>query len=362
MTTNNGARNNATQTQGRHLVLSAGGSRAILGGAGAVIAIDQAIGTVDTLQLRARNRDWLSVGGVSGGSIPAAMYAGGYSAAETLRMAIDIDFQSMLTRHGSIIQILFAYFMQGRFERTRPRHGVLSSEKLGDYIDEKLPAWPPNYWTMAVVGQDQVLFDSTGVKLISPDGTIKVLSDKPAPMGIAIRASCAVPGIISAVPYKGRFLFDGALSPDGSCPVDIPARYYGATHPNTIACEVGDDGNNTGKHVLKLWKLLCGQNCVPDWEPKELTTEHGMIVIKPNMTHFRSLQFNLTRDQKWMAVMTSYMSTVEALKNAGLIEGEKLAVMEEICATYRDIEALGRHTDGLLTMLTEDLLSRHGLF
>jgi len=359
MTTNDGARTNATQTPGRHLVLSAGGSRAILGGAGAVLAIDQVLGPVGQ-ELRA-STIWASIGGVSGGSIPAVMYAGGYSARDTLLLAMDIDFTSKLTRHGSVLQILFAYFMQGRFERTRPRHGVLSSEKLGEYIDEMVPQWPANYWTMAVVGQDQVLFDASGVKLIAPDGTIKVLSDRPAPLGLAIRASCAVPGIISAVPYKGRFLFDGALSPDGSCPFGIPARYYGATHPTTIACEVGDDGNQGGKHILRVWKMLCGQNCIPDWETPDLTDEHGMIVVRPDMKHFRSLQFNLTRDQKWLAVMTAYVSTVEALKKAGLATGETLARMEDICSTWKEIEALGRHAEGLITMLVEDLLGKHGL-
>jgi hypothetical protein len=108
MTNENGARNDATQTQGKHLVKSGGGSRAILGGSGALIAIDQAIGSVDHIQLRARTRDWLSIGGVSGGSIPSVMYANGFSVSEILHMAIEIDFSSMLTRHGSILQILFA--------------------------------------------------------------------------------------------------------------------------------------------------------------------------------------------------------------------------------------------------------------
>jgi predicted acylesterase/phospholipase RssA len=359
MTTNNGARN-AAQTQGKHLVLSAGGSRAILGGAGAVLAIDQAFGSMEE-RLMAGTM-WDSIGGVSGGSIPAAMYAGGYSASDTVRMALDIDFASRLTRHGSIIQILFAYFMQGRFERTRPRHGVFTSEPLGVEMDEKLPEWPDTFWTMAIVGQNQIIFDKNGVREITPDGRVKILSDKPAPMGIAIRATCAVPGIISAVPYKGRWLFDGALSPDGGCPVDVAIRHYGATHPTTIACEVGDDGGKWSKRAVRLWRYLCGHNCIPGWKEKELTKEHGMIVIEPEMKHFRSLQFNLTRDQKWMAVMTAYMATVEELKNAGLITGEKLAQMEEICAAYRDIEALGKHTEGLLTMLTEDLMSQHGLF
>jgi predicted acylesterase/phospholipase RssA len=355
------AREIAMKDKGLDLVLSAGGSRAILGGAGALIAIVQVLGSVE-MRMRSGTM-WNSIGGVSGGAIPAALYAAGYSAKETLQMAIAIDFSSKLVRHGSVLQILFAYFMQGRFERTRPRTGVLSSEPFGEWINGIIPGWPAPFWTKAVVGEDDVLFDKNGVRLIQRStGKVTILSEKPADIGLAIRATIAVPGIISAVPYKGRYLFDGALTPDGSCPVDMPIRHYGATHPTTIACEVGDDGTTMSGKVVKLWKLICGQDCVPSWKDQVLTEQHGMIVVKPNMKHFPSLQFTLTRDQKWMAVMTSYMSAVEALKRAGLAHGEKLAQMEEICATYRDIEHLGKHSEGLLSMCTEDLLSKHGLW
>jgi predicted acylesterase/phospholipase RssA len=353
---------NTIQTRGSHLVCSSGGSRAILGAAGAIAAIDQA-GIREDLE---------SIGGVSGGSVPTAFYAGGMTAKQTLQLTIDIDFSSMLTRHGSIIQILFAYFMQGRFEKTRPRHGVLSSEKLGIYIDDKVPAWPTwtdkngvkrGYWTMAVVGKNQVLFDHTGVREIAPDGTVTVLSDKPAPLGLAVRASCSIPGIISAVPFKGRFLFDGALSRDGGCPVDIPARHYGATHPTTIACDVGDDTNKSSKRLLKLWKLLCGGNCLPEWEDKELTEKFGMVVIKPAPTSFRSLQFSLTRDQKWLAVMDSYIASIEGLKRGGRISGKALKDAEQIIATHMKIREVSQNQPpGVLSALNEDLLSKYGLF
>ncbi|HEY9774438.1 MAG TPA: patatin-like phospholipase family protein [Planktothrix sp.] len=357
------ARDNTTQTQtkGTHLVCSSGGSRAILAAAGAIAAVDQA-----------GIRDFDSIGGVSGGSVPTAFYAAGISAAETVRMTIEIDFSSKLTRHGSIIQILFAYFMQGRFEKTRPRHGVLSSEKLGTYIEERVQGWPTwigkdgqkhSYWTMAVVGKNQVLFDHTGVREIAPDGTITVLSDKPAPLGLAVRASCAIPGIISAVPFKGRFLFDGALSRDGGCPVVIPERYYGATEAQTIACDVGDDGNGSSKKLLKLWKLICGGNCLPQWEDKELTEKNGMVVVKPALTGFRSLQFTLTKDQKWMAVMDAYMATVEGLKRGGRMTGKALQDAEAIVVAHKEARVVCKDAEpGVLALLTENLMAKYGLY
>ena len=87
-----------------HLVGSSGGSRAILGVAWIIPAIEQA-----------GIKDLGSIGGISGGSIPTAMYALGLGAKETLRLAVDIDFSSKLIRHASILHIFFAYFMQGRF-------------------------------------------------------------------------------------------------------------------------------------------------------------------------------------------------------------------------------------------------------
>ncbi|HEY9715443.1 MAG TPA: patatin-like phospholipase family protein, partial [Chroococcales cyanobacterium] len=165
-----GARN-PTPPQLKNLVCSSGGSRAILGSAGAIVAIDHAgIKDLDT------------IGGVSGGSVTTALFAGGYDAKTTLKLAIDIDFSSKLTRHGSILRVLVAYFMKGRFERTRPRKGVLSSEKLGTYIDSMVPVWPKGYWTMAVVGDNQMLFTEKGVFEITPDGQVTVISSKPAPL------------------------------------------------------------------------------------------------------------------------------------------------------------------------------------
>jgi predicted acylesterase/phospholipase RssA len=346
----------------KHVVLSSGGSRAILGGAGAIAAIEQA-----------GIKDLVTVGGISGGSIPAVLYAGGYSAVETLRLALDIDFSSKLTRHGSIIQILFAYFMQGRFEKTRPRKGVLSSEKLGDYILEMVPKrganadpdlkWPKGYWTMAIVGDKKIFFTEKGVFELDPDGKMTVLQDTPGPLDIAVRATCAVPGIISAVPWKGRFLFDGALSPEGRCPVNMPKRYFGAKDDEIVAFDVGDDGNKTSSFVLKAWSILCGNECVPDFQEVELTNEHGMVVIEPVMTQFRSLKFTLSRDEKWQAVMAGYIESVKQLANHGLLRGDKLAEAQKVVETYETIDSVCKYAEeGVLSRLTEELLSKYGLF
>ena len=42
-----------------------------------------------------------------------------------------------------------------------------------------------------------------------------------------------------------------------------------------------------------------------------------LLLVKPDLGFFRSLQFTLTRDQKWRAVMAGYVATVKRLKKAG---------------------------------------------
>jgi hypothetical protein len=88
-----------------------------------------------------------------------------------------------------------------------------------------------------------------------------------------------------------------------------------------------------------------------------------MVVIKPVLKHFRSLQFTLTRDQKWMAVMDSYVTAVAALEKAGLMTGKALADAHAIVAAYHEIEAVCEDGEaGLLSLLTEDLMAKYGLY
>ncbi|RTL43065.1 MAG: hypothetical protein EKK48_09185 [Candidatus Melainabacteria bacterium] len=335
-----------------HLVCSSGGSRAILGSAGAIAAIEQA-----------GLKEFVSIGGISGGSIPTAMFAAGLGGVETLRLAVDIDFSSMLTRHGSIGRILLAYIMQGRLAQTRPRKGVMSSEKLGVYLDEKVPVWPDRYWTMAVQGDNKIFFTKDGVFELTPQGKRNVLSSKPAPLGLAVRASCAVPGIISAVPYKGRFLFDGALTREGRCPIALPIEHMSALPENIIGVDAGDDDSKWSQRLTRLWGLLCGGNCVPHIEEKVLTEDDVAVLIKPDLGFFRSLQFTLTRDQKWRAVMAGYVAAVQQLARAGVLDGEQLEMMMVVVSAFQRIESMCKFSEeGVLTRLTEQLMREHKLF
>jgi len=353
-----------------HLLVSSGGSRAILAGAGVVLICDLA-----------GIKNWKSIGGISGGSLPTVMMASGMDARTTVTTAIDVDFSSLLTRRGSMLKILFAYLMQSRYEKSRPRFGVLSSEKVGVFIEKvvaeqmgNVPLWPYSYWTMANVGDDQLVFNSTGVHQMKKNGGYRLLNTEAGPLGAAIRGSCAVPGIIDAVPIEvageNFWLHDGALSSEGRTPVSIPEKFYGAQPQNIIVCDVGDGGHDAksvrkNKRQLTLWRWICGKLCVPDFEPEPLDTDKGYVVILPTITNFSSLQFTLTRDQKWQAVMSGFMGGIAPLAKAGLLRGDALVRAELVAEAFKAIVTNCETTKapvGLLATLTEALLQENGLW
>lgn len=337
-----------------HLVCSSGGSRAILASAGVLLAADYA-----------GVKRFKSIGGVSGGSVPTALFAAGLDAKECVRTAIEIDFSSLLTRKVSYLQILMALLWQRRYEKVRPIDGAMTSEKLGEFIDSFSEVWPEGYWTVGIHENFEIIFNEAGIFKIGPDRLLRVVDGKPGNLGKAVRGSCAVPGVISAVEYDDMHLFDGALGTEGRCPVSLPTRLYGAKRTDIIACDVGDDTGNTSERITKLWKLICGDECVPDITEPDYHTDGQIVLIRPKITAFRTLQFSLTKDQKWQAVMAGFVDGLPELANAGILSVDKLKDASEVTREYQRI--LRRATtgkkqkEGFIARETEKLLVSQGL-
>lgn len=297
-----------------HMVCGSGGSRAILASAGFIYGLH-----------KCGLSDFATVGGVSGGSLPSLMYAAGINPGKMVQLAVDIDFSSMLTRRGNIFQMFLAFLLKERLAQTRPRNAVLGSEKLESFINDLVPVWPEKYWTMAVAGKTQVVFTAKGVFQYLHDGSSRQVSDKPAPLGLAVAASCAVPGIIEPKLYKDIYLFDGALSWDGQCPVGVVVRDMGAKPHQVVACDVGDRQGGMSEFVNNFWRFFCGRNCVwpEDERDPAIFAAQGSMVVTPQVNKFASLQFTLTPEQKWGAVMAGFAETVTSLWKAGLIDNRK---------------------------------------
>lgn len=309
-----------------HAVLGSGGSRAILAGAGFIYAWH-----------KSGLNKFQTAGGVSGGSIPSLMYAAGMNPGKIVQLAVDIDFSGMLTPRTNIVRTFIAFLLKERLAQTRPRHAVLGSEKLEQFIDQLVPEWPENYWTMAVAGKTQVVFKKDGVFQYLHDGSMRQISSSPAPLGLAICASCAVPGIIEPKIYQDIYLFDGALSWDGQCPIGVAVRDMHLSPAQVIACDLSERENGgLGDFVNNFWRFFCGRNCVWPLDERDpaLWAAQGSLLVNPKVDKFSSLQFTLTAQQKWGAVMAGFGEAVNSFWKAGLIDRDKFVELGMLAQSH----------------------------
>ncbi len=283
-----------------HLVLSGGGIKALIAGLGAIMNLHNKF-------------KWATIGAVSGGTIPAVFYAADLSLRRMLTLMIAYQFETLVQRIESPINVIRSYLGQKSGE-VIPLRAIMCSESLGALMDKFVPAWPAKLWIMAAAevpgkGRCQVMFTAKGVFLYEADGTCTMLSDKPAPVGLAVRASIAIPGVIGAVQFMGMYLFDGMLTWDGRMPIGVVKRHYKA--PNWKIVAVNIDGNCTRvvprlqKRYMAWWRGMACRNLKPlsDWAAE------GVKVIDLNIDEIGALELELTAAQKKAAVRKAYERT-----------------------------------------------------
>lgn len=345
-----------------HILSSGGGARAVLAGPG-IIAVLEKVGLTD----------FATVGAVSGSTIPFALWKRGFNARQLIAMAIDIDFASKLHRTGSRSQLLFAYFMHRQYMRLRPTKGVIDATPLGEFLDglhpEGLPAgaateWPDNFWTMAVDGEMIIIFNNDGVWQIAPDGTRTELSTAPVALGLAVTSSCAIPGVVSSVQFNERFLFDGACSRAGYCPVEVLRSYFGAEPGNIIAIDVVGEETYLESY-LKFWEMVWSRMPYGGWylppPPCNVVTKDDVaVLIKPKLDLLHPLDFSPDTLVKVEAVMSGIMAAVEALAGAGIVSAERLGRLPELVAAYQSLPRGGKRQTRAERILA--LLREHELY
>lgn len=281
-----------------HLVCGAGGTRAILG----------SMGTVFGLHAQGIN-NWSSIGGISGGSIIAALFAAGHHPRKLLRTALTIDFNKLLLKkHGKLT--VFRRYLKQEKHQVMPLTATLCSEPLGKLIDELVPSWPDRLWIMAVAdvkdkGRCQVLFTRTGTFLHTRDGKTEKLSDTVPSVGTAVRASCAIPGAIGHVNFLGMDLFDGVLSWDGRCPVGLVHRHYAASYDEIVCCDVGDYDHPLGvlhNRFMDHWvgESASNRKSLDHWESL------GVKVVRATVNGFSSLHLKPSRKQRHVAIRKGF--------------------------------------------------------
>ncbi len=304
-----------------HVVFGAGGSKAILGAAGAIAAFE----------LCGFNR-FATIGGISGGAIPAALYAHGVDAHELLRLSLAADFSKFLINKAGLLRRIWALLSKYRYEMTKPRQGIYSGEPLKNFIDENVSTWSKRFWTLATSssGHSIVLMHDGShwnwTKHRRPEGF-----EGPMSVGTAVLATCAIPGIIDPVLYSGWHLFDGAIGDAGSCPTEPVEKMFGASPDRIIAFDMGEDTIKSSRILRFLWHLNCGGSCGSIEGPHPDESRGNIVIAPPPVKAFHGLSFNLSKLEKWMAITVSFSAAVRRLDKAKLIAPERRAAAIELC-------------------------------
>jgi hypothetical protein len=295
-----------------HVVFGSGGSKAILGGAGAILAFEIA-----------GLREWLSIGSCSGGSLPAVFLASGKPARTILRDVVDPDFGALLKPKTTFIGRLLAILFKYKNEVRRPERGVYSALPMSDYVRRTIGEWPKSFWAVSsgkkgtyVLMKDRVLMErSLGARAATVDAFDHL---PPLSLGTAVNATCAVPGFIDAVRFNGDLLHDGALSHYGECPAAVPVRYFGAQPQQVLAFDIEPEQLKKQGWLQLAWKAACMGQCAP-FDANHVRAADGYLVIRPNITGFHGLQFSLSRDLKWQAICTGFDTTAATLLANNLV-------------------------------------------
>ncbi|MFY9139909.1 MAG: patatin-like phospholipase family protein [Thermacetogeniaceae bacterium] len=157
------------------------------------------------------------VTGTSAGSLVGALYAAGVKPSELRELSMGLqkkDIFSWNFNPYSFIRFLLDNLRDmANFLDVVPR-ALFSGEKIGELVvkltkKKHLNEIPMTFGVVAVdlISGKKVVFSNKVIKL-SPEA----LCFPNAPLGLAVQASCAIPGVFEPVPYQGALLTDGGLA------------------------------------------------------------------------------------------------------------------------------------------------------
>ncbi|HEY9774712.1 MAG TPA: patatin-like phospholipase family protein [Planktothrix sp.] len=332
-----------------HAVFGSGGTKAVLAGTGAVLAFSVA------------KLPWDSIGGASGGSIPAGVLAHGAAPREFLRHVVDSDFQRLLLPQTGFVGRLLALLRKYHYESTRPRKGAYGTRLLRRFVNGIVPCWPNNFWTVATCDHGQVLFTKRGVFKYAAGETVgRLMAPEPPSVGRAVCASCAIPGILDGVPYADEILFDGALSGDGEVPVGVVARHFQAYTATIVAVDVGEEPLKQARWLRFLWNVFCGGKCDTSFDGVHPEERDGLIIIKPELKGFHALEFELKRETKWAAVVSGFLATAKSIDKHALVAPSDALKLRNLVVLLNEVEMSGLKGKQYVAAV-ESVLQKQGL-
>jgi NTE family protein len=224
--------------------------------------------------------------GTSVGSLVGSLYAFGHNAYQLQALALAVERDDLV-------------------DLTLPDNGFVKGEKLENYVNRMVSSTPIEKFRIpfhAVATNIQ-----TGEEIVFGTGNA----------GMAVRASCAIPGVFKPASISGKTYVDGGLvSPVA---VDV-ARRYGADVVIAVDISASRDvtvPQGTIDTILQSVDIMYAKI-------SQLQIPRADVVIKPNVGHIGSSEF--------------------AKKHAAILEGEKaaLAAMPAIQAVLTNLRREGR--------------------
>jgi NTE family protein len=206
--------------------------------------------------------------GTSVGSFIGGLYAYGYNAykLQTIAMAIEKDDVT---------------------ELTLPDNGFVGGDRLRNFINAKVMNTPIERFRIPFYAVTTDI--KTGEEVVFASGNA----------GMAIQASCSVPGVFQPVKFSGRTYVDGGVV--NPLPVDV-ARRYGADVVIAVDISSSIDRNipaSTMETILKSVDIMYGKIA-------QAQIAKADVVIQPNVSFVGSADFTL--------------------RHEAILEGEKAAV------------------------------------
>lgn len=224
--------------------------------------------------------------GTSVGSFVGSLYAYGYEAYALQKIALSMDRSDV-------------------GELTIPDNGFLKGERLRDYINTKVRSTPIEKFKIPFYAVATDI--KTGESVVFNSGNT----------GMAVQASCSIPGVFQPARFSGASYVDGGVVKPLA--VDV-ARTFGADLVIAVDISTGIDSvvpTSTMETIMKSIQIMYSRMSLP-------AISQADVVIKPNVSFVGSADFSR--------------------RNEAIMEGEKaaLAVIPQINALLAKLRQEGR--------------------
>lgn len=223
--------------------------------------------------------------GTSVGSLVGGLYAYGYNAFQLQTLASDMERDDLL-------------------DLTLPENGFVKGEKLVNYVNRMVRATPIEKFRIPFHAVSTNI--RTGEEMIFGTGNA----------GIAIRASCSIPGVFQPARISGSTYVDGGVV----SPIAVDAaRRYGADIVIAVDISAGLNGSvpqTTIDTILQSIDIMYSKIA-------QLQIPRADILIKPNVSHVGASDFTKRHEAilEGEKAALAAMPAIEALLSKLRMEG-----------------------------------------